>query len=169
MKNLNFFLNVLLKIDTKIEFTIYGPIGDLIYWDQCLNLIDKLPANINIKIKKEVPNYQVHSIFKKYDLFVFPTLGENFGHVIFESLKANTPVLVSDQTPWQPNEKGGLNMLSLHKDRWVNMIKKWSKFDKNMLIKKREETFEYYSNFITSNDALIQNKKFFNSILRINK
>lgn len=163
-KNLKFFLNVLLKIDTKIEFTICGPKDDLIYWNQCLNLIDKLPNNINIKIKKEVSNNQVHNIFKKHDLFVFPTLGENFGHVIFESLKASTPVLVSDQTPWQPNKKGGLNILSLHKDRWVNMIKKWSKFDKNIHIKKREETFEYYSDYIANDDALIQNKKFFNSI-----
>jgi glycosyltransferase involved in cell wall biosynthesis len=31
---------------------------------------------------------------------VFPTLGENFGHVIAESLSASCPVICSDQTPW---------------------------------------------------------------------
>jgi glycosyltransferase involved in cell wall biosynthesis len=32
---------------------------------------------------------------------VLPTLGENFGHAIFESLAAGRPVLISDQTPWR--------------------------------------------------------------------
>jgi len=36
-----------------------------------------------------------------YDAFVLPTLGENFGHVIFESLMSGIPVLISDQTPWR--------------------------------------------------------------------
>ena len=33
-------------------------------------------------------------------LFFFPTRGENFGHVIFEALKAGLPVITSDHTPW---------------------------------------------------------------------
>lgn len=37
--------------------------------------------------------------------FLFPTLGENYGHVIFEALAAGCPVIVSDQTPWQDLEK----------------------------------------------------------------
>ncbi len=32
---------------------------------------------------------------------VLPTLNENFGHVIWESLAAGCPVLLSDQTPWR--------------------------------------------------------------------
>src|SRR5690606_22656373 len=34
-------------------------------------------------------------------LFLFPTLGENFGHVILEALTAGCPVLISDRTPWR--------------------------------------------------------------------
>jgi glycosyltransferase involved in cell wall biosynthesis len=164
-KNLKFFLKVLLKIDAKIKFTIYGPKEDSAYWDQCLNLIDKLPSNINIKIKKEVSNEQIYNIFKKYDLFVFPTLGENFGHVIFESLEASTPVLVSDQTPWKSNYKRGLQTLPLDEDKWINTIKKWSKFNDNDLTKKRNEAFEYILDYKISNNSLKKNKELFISVL----
>jgi len=42
-----------------------------------------------------------------YDAFIFPTLGENFGHVIIESLSAGCPVLCSDQTPWNDVFRAG--------------------------------------------------------------
>jgi len=37
----------------------------------------------------------------QHDLFFFPTLGENYGHVIMEALMAGCPVLLSDRTPWR--------------------------------------------------------------------
>ena len=57
-------------------------------------------------------------------MFFFPTLGENFGHVIHESLAAGTPVLISDQTPWVGlSEKGAGWELPLdNKSAWVNII-----------------------------------------------
>jgi glycosyltransferase involved in cell wall biosynthesis len=36
-----------------------------------------------------------------HDLFILPTLGENYGHVIVEAWAAGVPVLLSDQTPWR--------------------------------------------------------------------
>jgi glycosyltransferase involved in cell wall biosynthesis len=38
---------------------------------------------------------------------LFPTHGENYGHVILEALLAGTPVLLSDQTPWRNLEEAG--------------------------------------------------------------
>ena len=45
--------------------------------------------------------------FSEYDAFVFPTRGENFGHVIAESLSASCPVVCTDQTPWTAVLAGG--------------------------------------------------------------
>ena len=42
---------------------------------------------------------------KKHHIFLFPTLGENYGHVIQEALSAGCPVILSDQTPWQDIKK----------------------------------------------------------------
>ena len=49
----------------------------------------------------------VRSTFARYDMFVFPTQGENFGHVIAESLSASCPVICSDETPWSPVLRAG--------------------------------------------------------------
>ncbi|MBD1152590.1 glycosyltransferase family 4 protein [Pelagibacterales bacterium SAG-MED22] len=164
-KNLDFILKELIKIKVPLEFAIYGPKSDLKYWKRCLNLINKLPSNVQIIVNEEIPNNQVQNIFENYDLFVFPTLGENFGHVIFECLKTGTPVLVSDQTPWKSNEIGGLQTLSLNESQWTDAITEWSKFDDDKLFETRKEALEYISNYTNNSIALEQNKKLFNSIL----
>ena len=48
-----------------------------------------------------VEHAQVVPTLAQHDLFLFPTHGENFGHVIHEALHAGLPLLISDQTPWQ--------------------------------------------------------------------
>ncbi|MDB2636874.1 glycosyltransferase, partial [Alphaproteobacteria bacterium] len=168
MKNLKFLLEVLTKINTKIEFSIYGPKSDSKYWQECFVLIQRLSSNIKIDIHGEILHKEVLSIFNKYDLFVFPTLGENFGHVIFESLQAGTPVLVSDKTPWLDNNMGGLHLISLDQDKWVKIITEWSKLDSQKLLQKRKETFEYLINLNHNNKSLNQNKILFNSVLNEN-
>ncbi|MBZ5586525.1 MAG: glycosyltransferase, partial [Acidobacteriia bacterium] len=83
-----------------VDFDIYGPIEDGSYWQECQNLIGRLPTNIQVQYKGMIPHRQVYTALSRYDLFLFPTLGENFGHVIAEALLAGCPVLISDQTPW---------------------------------------------------------------------
>jgi glycosyltransferase involved in cell wall biosynthesis len=46
-----------------------------------------------------------------FDLLVLPTRGENFGHVVLESLAAGTPVIVGRDTPWQRVEEAGAGWL----------------------------------------------------------
>lgn len=100
-KNLDFALSVLQNVKEEVIFDIYGPKEDAAYWQQCQELIEKLPTNIIARYCSTVKPDEVKSIFAAYDLFFFPTLGENYGHVIAESLSVGTPVLLSDQTPWR--------------------------------------------------------------------
>lgn len=83
-----------------VEFDIYGPIEDVEYWSECEKEIKKLPSNIKVTYCGLVSHEEVHAVFSKYDAFLFPTFSENYGHVIVESLLAGTPVIISDQTPW---------------------------------------------------------------------
>ena len=39
-------------------------------------------------------------IFSQATAFVFPTLGENFAHVIAEALSVGCPVFITADTPW---------------------------------------------------------------------
>ncbi|HBI22280.1 MAG TPA: group 1 family glycosyltransferase, partial [Legionella sp.] len=100
-KNLYFALQVLERIESTLVFDVYGPIEDKEYWQVCLDLIEQLPSNIVVNYMGTVTPAQVADVFSAYDLFFFPTLGENYGHVIAESMSVGTPVLLSDQTPWQ--------------------------------------------------------------------
>jgi glycosyltransferase involved in cell wall biosynthesis len=99
-KNLLLVLETLNKIKGKIEFSIYGPIEDLDYWDRCESVISKLPSDVIVTYKGTIAQNEVNDIFTKHHLFMFLTYGENFGHVIFESLISGCPVFISDQTPW---------------------------------------------------------------------
>ena len=61
----------------------------------------------SMKKSKLKPN-EVVGTFSKYDLFLFPSGGENYGHVIAESLSSGTPVLISKNTPWLDLESQNL-------------------------------------------------------------
>ena len=80
--------------------TPYGRIVDNSYWDRCKKSLEKLPKNIKASFLGELKKDEVTVTFSKYDLFFFPTGGENYGHVIAESLSVGTPVLISKNTPW---------------------------------------------------------------------
>ena len=44
---------------------------------------------------------KLNRFWERIICFFFPTLGENYGHVIYEALDSGCPVLISDQTPWR--------------------------------------------------------------------
>jgi glycosyltransferase involved in cell wall biosynthesis len=107
-KNLDGALNMLFGLKGHIQFNIYGPIEDKIYWTKCKEIIKNLPKNIEVCHYNGITHDQVTNVFKKHDLFFLPTHGENFGHVILEALCSGCPVLISDQTPWIDLEKVGV-------------------------------------------------------------
>jgi len=123
-KNLIFLLNTLSKIkNSTVELDIYGPIKDVKYWDECKIIITTLPKNIKVRYKGEVDPNEVTKVISNYNLFVLPTLGENFGHAIFESLASGVPVLISDKTPWRNLETKNIGYdLPLKESIWTNAI-----------------------------------------------
>jgi glycosyltransferase involved in cell wall biosynthesis len=60
-----------------------------------------------VTYRGELPHKDVKTTFGSYELFYFPTLGENFGHVIAESLSSSCPVLCLDTTPWTDTLRSG--------------------------------------------------------------
>lgn len=127
-KNLDYALKVLCKVKTVVAFDIYGPAEDPDYWQLCTDLIKELPTNVTVKHLGSVHPDQVPEIFSLYDLFFFPTLGENYGHVIAESLSVGTPVLLSDQTPWRDMrpERLGWDFALDNMDAFVKIIEEYA-------------------------------------------
>lgn len=101
MKNLDFALRVLAQLRCPARFAIYGPPEDEAYRARCVQIAAAMPAHVTVDWKGPVPPEGVEGLMARHDLFFLPTRGENFGHVIAESLAAGTPVLLADTTPWR--------------------------------------------------------------------
>ena len=128
-KNLDLTLTAMLRLTDSIEFDIFGPVEDTNYWKRCQALIERLPDQVKATYGGELPAAKVRATFTQYDAFVFPTLGENFGHVIAESLSASCPVLASAETPWTSVlERGGGNVInSLTGDALARELERWAR------------------------------------------
>lgn len=107
-KNLDFALRVLKKVRARVVFDIYGPTADEAYWRECQALIADLPPNVTVNYRGIVGAGDVVTTFARYELFLFPSGGEAFGHVIAESLVAGTPVLTSTETAFHGLAADGL-------------------------------------------------------------
>lgn len=101
-KGVRFLLERLLQhTGGRVVLDIFGPVVDVAYWRECEGLLARTPARCQVRYPGMIRPENVADTVKQYDFFVLPTLGENFGHAIFEALSAGLPVLISDQTPWR--------------------------------------------------------------------
>lgn len=103
-KNLVKAVEWLGRVQGQVSLDVFGNISDPSYWRQCLAEASRSP-NVQIVYQGAIPHESVVKRLSEYDVFVFPTLGENFGHVILESLLAACPVIISPFTPWRNIEK----------------------------------------------------------------
>ncbi|HEY4942151.1 MAG TPA: glycosyltransferase family 4 protein [Rhizomicrobium sp.] len=108
MKNLTFALRVLSQVTTPVSFTIVGTAEDQPYWTECERLIGDMPPHIQVVYAGAVVPDAIMGVLCAQDVFFLPSLGENFGHVIFEALSAGLPIIVSDRTPWRSLEAAGV-------------------------------------------------------------
>lgn len=161
-KNLDYLLRALARVRTPVQLTIIGPLRELDYWEQCRAIMAKLPPLVNAEYGGEVWPTEVVNTFARYDLFAFPTRGENYGHVVLEALMAGTPVLISDQTPWTNSNDGAVETLPLADiDRWVAKIESWASLDEVELKLRRESASQYARNYLESSGAVEQNRQLF--------
>ncbi len=99
-KNLALVIEALKNIQGEVQLTIAGPMQDEEYWLECKTSLEELPKNIRWEYVGEVDSEGVTAFFSQHDCMVLPTLGENFGHVIFESMAAGCIPVISNRTPW---------------------------------------------------------------------
>ncbi len=152
-KNLDYCLDVLnYDFSRKIIFDIYGTKEDKDYWDVCLKKIENLPTNVVANYKGTVQPEEVISVFEKYDIFLFPTKGENFGHVIYEALVGGCIPIISNTTPWLELEKNNcgrvcnLNDIDMFRNTIENYLSKNTDQlmeEKNNAIRYAKKKYEY--------------------------
>lgn len=111
VKNLATVIRAMSLAGGGARLTVAGPIEDPRYWAQCTELIGGLPDPGLVRYTGVVAADDAVPFLGRFDLLVLPTLGENFGHVVLESLAAGTPVIVGRDTPWRQVETAGAGWL----------------------------------------------------------
>jgi glycosyltransferase involved in cell wall biosynthesis len=168
-KNLKGALQILQGVSGQVSFSIYGPIIDPAYWASCQECIQKMPADIKVQYCGALNHDQVQDIFYAHDMLFLPTLGENYGHVIGESLLAGCPVLVSDKTPWRNLESVGVGAdVSLSQpEKFRQWIEKFSAMDNDEYLAWSRRSLEYGLKFLQDRAPLEQNLKMFAETLTL--
>ncbi len=118
MKNILLILKALLLSRGKIEYHIYGAIKDEGYWENCLSVISEMKEDVRIVYHGAIKPSGVEKILELYDVYIQPSVSENFGHSMAEALSAGLPVITSNKTPWQSlaENKAGINIKPTEED-----------------------------------------------------
>lgn len=167
-KNLDGLIRILAAVRVPIDLGIFGPIEDDNYWRLCENTIATLPYNIQVTYHGPIEPELVSCTFSQYDLFAFPTHGENFGHVIYEALRVGTPVLISDQTPWLPDPSGAVTTVPLHDiDSWRTEIEAAAGAANETYNARRVAAAKYAEQYVASSHCLDANLRMFQLVASV--
>lgn len=174
IKNIDYTLNVLKKINSQKEefeeiiFDIYGPLEDKEYWNKCLSIIEKLSDKIKVSYKGVIRYDQVVDVLSNYHLFILPSKGENFGHVIQESFLAGCPVIISDRTPWKNLKelKVGYD-IPLEKEKYfIKALENFIKMDNKTFEETSKSAKKYGTYKVENQTAIKEHVLMFNKLIK---
>ncbi|MBK5500710.1 glycosyltransferase family 4 protein [Peribacillus sp. TH14] len=171
IKNLDYSLNILKKIaesyelPNEISFDIYGPIEDGEYWEECSSLINKIGNTISINYKGPIDYNDVINVLSKYHIFLLPTQGENFGHVIQEAFLAGCPVIISNKTPWVglKDLQVGFDIPLEQQDDYFSAIKHYLLMDSNDYKNASLKAIEYGMEKVRNQGSIMEHIEMFDN------
>lgn len=148
-KNLKYVIDILNNVRGNITFDIYGIVEDKNYWDECKKALKQ--TSIMWEYRGEVMSDDVPNVFSKYNVFLFPTLSENFGHVIYEAMIGGCIPILSDQTPWGEIDQKCGDIISLNdKNGFQRIVQKYVEMDFNSWKAKSELASTYAKDYYIS-------------------
>ncbi|WP_169293978.1 glycosyltransferase family 4 protein [Advenella sp. EE-W14] len=158
-KNLLFALEILKKVQQPLTYDIYGPIEDVDYWQQCETAIKTLPPHIQVNYKGNLTPDNVINTLRNYDLFFFPTKGENYGHVIAEALCAGLPILIANTTPWRNLQELGIgwDLPLTNPDAFSDVLNNLATMSPEEHLAMRQNVLAWAKNKFSQRDAIEAN------------
>jgi glycosyltransferase involved in cell wall biosynthesis len=168
-KNLKYAIEVISKVKSIVQFDIFGPIESQEYWDSCKDLINEIPDNIKITYCGKLEPKSVGRKFMEYDCFLLPTISENYGHVIAESISNGCPVVISrNTTPWDDADKKAGFVIDLSDpDEFVRVLGNIAVMDNDNYQTLIRETLKYYKDKLIKNDAIKGHVNMYNKIIEL--
>lgn len=167
VKNLLFAIRAVNQCKCNITFDIYGPIERKEYWEKCEDEIKKSPENIKINYAGIIHHEDMSNIIQSYDAFLFPTINENYGHVIAESLANSRPVILSNgTTPWDDLDgRAGYAVDLDDMSGFVSKIEYYAGLDEEQFKNVITETKKYFIDKIGKDEAVKGHIDMLNQIL----
>lgn len=107
MKNVEYAIGLFKNVKGTVEYDVYGPLEGREYVDRCKMKMAELPENVTVRLMGGIQHEKVASTLSGYHVFLLPSLGENFGHVVVEGMSAGCVPIVSDRTPWRKLQEVG--------------------------------------------------------------
>ena len=162
-KNLLVALEILKQVKSNVEFDFYGPVYDQEYWSTCRSALDELPSNIKANYNGSIEPDKVSGLLKNYHFMFMPTRGENFGHIILQSLSAGCPVIISDKTPWEKlyEKKIGWDISLGLLEKFTDTIDVCSRMQQIEYNTMSRSAFEFAEKYNNNKEIIEQNRALF--------
>lgn len=162
-KNLLGAIELLRGVRARATLDVYGPPEDPDYLRECQAAMATLPPHISAKYMGALEYEEIAPTFAQYDLFLFPTLGENFGHVLVEALAAGCPVAVSDRMPFRDLQTQGAGWVIPVEDpdRWRAALEACAAMDADQHARMSDAAREFARRVISDPRPIEQNRRLF--------
>ncbi len=162
-KNLGYLLRLLPYLDGEVQLDIYGPCEDEDHVQALQQLAAGLDASFQVRFMGEMPPHELQPALTQYHFAVLPTLGENFGHSIFEAMLAGLPVIISDRTPWRDltSRQLGWALPLDARERWIEALQNALDMDEATYRDWSQATWEFARRYKQHPDLLRQIERLF--------
>lgn len=144
MKGLLEAIEILSLVKSPFQFQIYGDITDAAYWRECIEAAQTTLPQDSWCYKGIFQPNEATLIFSNASLFIFPTHGENFGHVIAEALSVGCPVVLTEHTHWTSViQEGGGAIINSH-EASAEFVSWMTQANISQIKERREKTLAVY-------------------------
>lgn len=171
VKNVLYAIECVSQCKENIVFDIFGPIESQDYWHSCLEAIRKTPSNITVNYCGILDKSSMSTELQKRDCFLFPTLNENYGHVIAESLANGRPILLSQgTTPWDDLDGEAGYVVDLRNPEiFTEKLDYYAHMNNEAYMKIITSSKAYFAKKINKDSAIEGHKRMFKEMIKNDK
>lgn len=109
-KGLQLLLEVIPKVRTNKKFELWL-VGDGAQREELQNIVEKEKINDKVIFKGKNDYLKMQKIYRKADIFIFPSIRETTGTVLFEAMSNNMPIISFKQNGAKNLIKEGTGIL----------------------------------------------------------
>jgi glycosyltransferase involved in cell wall biosynthesis len=146
IKGVDVMVRAMSMTTLPIIVDIFGPPEDPSYLALCQGLARNISAQAEVTFRGPIAAEDARTLLAEYEVLLMPTDGENFGHVIAESLSVSCPVMCTPYTPWTGRllSGGGVVVPDRTPEAWAEAIEDYCRLSSDDRDRRRIAAGEAY-------------------------